>query len=365
MPHFAAAQIYLPSAREKATNVGYEIDRRDWLIVVSSSAGFVAALWVLGWASPWITPDTMNYLAVAPYPEFYSQQRLPFYGWLVAVLVGEKASFAAVLWLQLLLHTLAAAILYLSIRRLNAGRAAAIALFLAALLSQGFLIFGRAIVPEALAVSLMLIAMSATLLAVSEKHWKIYQVLAATAGVAACLLRPILLPLVVMLPVLLALGARITGRKIGAVRIIMLLLMSLLPLLGYMAERARHTGDFKLVAFGGFQMAGLAGLLLSHDIVQRFPMKDREFAIKVLAAREHAEAAGRVLRTPLNSSGERSFSSAAAGYFDIYARTYDDLLYGEISNLRLPANRGLSLTAASNDLHSSRLRSRPNDTLLG
>jgi hypothetical protein len=41
-----------------------------------------------------------------------------------------------------------------------------------------------------------------------------------------------------------------------------------------------------------------------------------------------------VLRTPVNSTGERSFVSAAAGYFDIYARTYDDLLYGEIGKLQ-------------------------------
>ena len=39
-------------------------------------------------------------------------------------------------------------------------------------------------------------------------------------------------------------------------------------------------------------------------------------------------------RTPLNSVGERSFVSAALGYFDIYARSHDDLLYGEIIGLK-------------------------------
>ncbi len=207
-------------------------------------------------------------------------------------------------------------------------------LFLAAMLSQGFLVFGRSIAPEAPAVSLSLIAMSATLLAVPGEHWKRYLALAATAGAAACLLRPTMLPLVVMLPILFVLTTRITGRQISAVRIVVLQLALLLPLLVYTAERGRHTGDFRLVAFGGFQMSGMAGLLLSKDVVQRFPMRDRELAVQVLTAREHAEAAGRVLRTPLNSKGERSFVSAAVGYFDIYARTYDDLLYGEIIKLR-------------------------------
>jgi Dolichyl-phosphate-mannose-protein mannosyltransferase len=311
-------------------------DRRDWLIVISSSAAFVAALWVSGWTTPWISPDTNSYLAIAPYPEFYFQQRLPFYGWLVALLGGQKFSFTPVVWLHLVLHTLAASVLYFGIRRLDAGKAAATALFLAAMLSQGFLVFGRSIAPEAPAVSLTLIAMSATLLAVPGEHWKRYLVLAAIAGAAACLLRPTMLPLVVMLPVLFVLATRITGRKMSVVRIVVLQLALLFPLLVYTAERARHTGDFRLVAFGGFQMSGMAGLLLSTDVVQRFPIQDRELAVQVLTAREHAEAAGRVLRTPLNSMGERSFVSAAVGYFDIYARTYDDLLYGEIIKLRSP-----------------------------
>ena len=108
----------------------------------------------------------MSYLTVAPYPKFYFQERLPFYGWLVAVLGGGESAFRLVVWFQLGLHVLAATMLYFSMRRLDAGKAAAIALFLAALLSQGFLIFGCSIAPETLAVSLTLVAMSATLLVV-------------------------------------------------------------------------------------------------------------------------------------------------------------------------------------------------------
>ena len=147
------------------------MDRCDWRIIISSSAALVAILWVSGWTTPWINPDTAGYLAVGPYPEFYTQQRLPFYGWLVSFLGGEK-SLALVVWLQLALHVGAAILLYVSIRRLTDGRAAAVALFLPALLSQGFLIFGRAVAPETLAVSLALIAMAATLLAVPGQRWK-------------------------------------------------------------------------------------------------------------------------------------------------------------------------------------------------
>jgi Dolichyl-phosphate-mannose-protein mannosyltransferase len=276
-------------------------DRRDWTLVLLSSAGLAVTLWVSGWTTPWISPDTTGYLAVASYPEFYFQNRLPFYGWFAVPFGGQALSFATVVWLQLAFHLLAAAMLYFSVRRLDNGRAAATALFLAALSSQGFLVFGRGIVPESLAVSLTLIAMSATLFAVSDEHWKRYFLLAASAGAAAGLLRPTLLPLVVMLPVLFVLATRTTGRQISVFRIVVLQLALLLPFLVYTVERARHTGDFRLVAFGGFQMSGMAGLLLSAEMVQQFPPEVCELAMKILAAREQAEAEGRVLRTPLNS----------------------------------------------------------------
>ena len=310
------------------------MDRCDWRIIISSSAALVAILWVSGWTTPWINPDTVGYLAVAPYPEFYTQQRLPFYGWLVSFLGGEKSSFALIVWLQLAVHVGAAMVLYISIRSLTDRKAAAVALFLPALLSQSFLIFGRGVSPEALAVSLALIAMAATLLAVPGQRWKWFLLLAAAAGALACLLRPIFLPLLVMLPLLFCVVSRITGRRVAMHRPVALLLLSAVPLVAYAADRARHTGDFQLVAFGGFQMSAMAGLLVSEDVAQRLPAPERALAMQVLAARKQAEDAGRVLRTPVNSVGERSFVSAAAGYFDIYARTYDDLLYGEIAKLQ-------------------------------
>jgi hypothetical protein len=101
-------------------------------------------------------------------------------------------------------------------------------------------------------------------------------------------------------------------------------------------DRARHVDDVNLVAFGGFQMSAMAAFLLSQDVVDHLPPAARETAAQMLAARERGEATGSVLRTPLNSFGERSFMSAAVGYFDIYARTYDDLLYSEIAKLQAP-----------------------------
>jgi hypothetical protein len=82
-------------------------------------------------------------------------------------------------------------------------------------------------------------------------------------------------------------------------------------------------------------MSAMVGFMLTDDLVARLPETERPTAHAILTARETAESAGRVARTPENSSGVRSFTSATLGYFDLYARSYDGLLV-EIRKLRRP-----------------------------
>jgi hypothetical protein len=83
-------------------------------------------------------------------------------------------------------------------------------------------------------------------------------------------------------------------------------------------------------------MSGMAGFMLAPEVIDQMSEPARSTARAVLAAREAGEEAGRVARTPLNSVGDRSFVSAALGYFDIYARSHDDFLYIQIMGLRGP-----------------------------
>jgi hypothetical protein len=311
-------------------------DRRDVALIALTSLLFVVVLWATGLTEPWITGDTKGYLDVPSYPEFFSSHRLPFYGWFVAVLGGDRFGYVPVVWVQIVFHVTAAISLYASTRLIGIGRQAAWALFLAALCAQGFLIFGRGIHPEPLSTSFALIAMSATLAAIHDRGWRWAVVVAGLAGALSYLLRPTFLPLIVTLPLLYAMAARLLLRKPSAGRALALLVALAVPLVLYGGVRMVHTKDFNLVAFGGYAMSAMAGFMLSRPIVERFPPQDRELAAQMLAARERAEAEGRVARTPLNSRGERSFVSAAAGYFDIYARSYDDLVHGEIASLQRP-----------------------------
>ena len=83
-------------------------------------------------------------------------------------------------------------------------------------------------------------------------------------------------------------------------------------------------------------MSALAGFMLTPELVADLPESVQPTAQSILSARQSAEAGGRLPRTPLNSVHERSFVSAALGYFDIYAHSHDDFLWGEISKLREP-----------------------------
>jgi hypothetical protein len=98
------------------------------------------------------------------------------------------------------------------------------------------------------------------------------------------------------------------------------------PFLVQSGIRLRAVGDFNVVSFGGYQMSGLAAFMLTPDVVARMPEHVQPLAQSILARREQVESAGGLPVTPLNSARERAFAPTALGYFDIYARSYDELL---------------------------------------
>jgi hypothetical protein len=67
------------------------------------------------------------------------------------------------------------------------------------------------------------------------------------------------------------------------------------PLGPALEERRR----VNIVSFGGFTTSGMAGFMLTPDVVDRLPDAVRLTAQAVLAARTAAEDAGRIARTPL------------------------------------------------------------------
>jgi hypothetical protein len=314
--------------------------RPDRLCVVVLGVATVLlalGLWAIGAFSGAVAPDTDGYFAALQSGNPWGDYRHPLYG-LVATSLGASPSQPGPIALaQGLLQALAVFCLYAGARAGRIGSVGALCLSLAALFSQSGLYHFRLLLPESPAITALIFAF-AGVLAASNSVAAFYRLLLPIAAMCglAYLLRPSFLPAIFVIPALWCVLAIRNSQARRVTRTLVLFALVAAPFLVQSAYRWRAVGDFNIVSFGGYQMSALAGFMLTPDLVARLPESVQPTAASILSARESAEAAGRLPRTPLNSVRERSFISAVLGYFDIYARSYDDFLWGEIYKLRGP-----------------------------
>jgi hypothetical protein len=304
----------------------------------------VVGLWAGGGLRPWISPDTPSYLDPPAWPACLAGMRLPLYGWLVAALGGPRP----VPWVQAAACILAAASLTRALHRAGLSPAASLAAGFAVLGSTELVLWAHAVLPEAPGTAAAIAALAATLDCASGWRRACALGRAAVWLTLAYLLRPSFLPLILVLPGLLALLCRERAR--AAPLALALLCAGMLPFLAISATRRAAVGDFNIVSFGGFQMAGMAALMLTPATVERLPEELRPMAADIISRREALIAEGRALPLPRNSAGERSFASAALFYFDILARTHDDVLYGAVGAERGPAESWVAFNARAQRL---------------
>jgi hypothetical protein len=301
------------------------VDR--WLLLLAAEAAvLVLVLAATGALSGGVSPDTQSYFDAAS-PSPWGAPRHPLYGYLAGLLGGSATTAGSVIYAQALLHIASVLVLYGGARLAGIGRLAAFALATGALFAQSNLYHLRLLLPEAPANACLLAGLGLTLAATRTPRllgWLIVPI-ALLVG-AGYLLRPTQLPAILVLPALYLIFAWRRRNDRRLLPPIALALALVVPFLVQSGVRLRAVGDFNVVSFGGYQMSGLAAFMLTPDLVARMPGSVRPFAQQVLERRAQAEAAGRVPAASRNSAGERSFTSTALGYFDIYARSYDDIL---------------------------------------
>ncbi len=245
--------------------------------------------------------------------------------------------------------------------RIGASKRAAIAVGLALVGSNLVLLWTRAILPELFAHAALVAAFGCTLmLAADRSHAAITRstamLLVATGALSgvAYLLKPGLLLAPLLLPILLlALAPR---RRLDAVA---LLVACMLPFLLVSSWRLATVGNFNIISFGGFQMAGMAGLMLTPEIADRLPDDIRSAADDIIARRDALVAGHDTSPIPRNSEGVRSFVSAAAGYFDVLARAHDEVLYGPVMAGWLPGETWIAFNARMQRLALATIRAAP------
>ncbi len=310
------------------------MSRNEIKILSMMMATSVAILIVAGRFVPQVMPDTPGYLHLVGYPAFLAEPRTPLYGWLVTALDLGGSSHLAVPAFQIATYLAAVWFLVAQLRRFGLSAAAALSVGAALLIANALLIDANWVHPELPSITCGLVAVGATIELVDPqpRRWA-WWLVCVSAGVAY-VLRPSFLLLVVALPALYAVLRAIRGDPLRLTRATAILAVSIAPFVGIASLRAATVGDANIVSFGGFAMSGLATLIVSDDTVARVPPDVRPFAAQVLAARRAGEESGRLIGIPRNASGERSFYSAALGYFDVLARTHDEGIYQIIAPTR-------------------------------
>lgn len=311
--------------------------RRQAAVLVLLVLIVLAVMGAVGQLRPWVTPDTEGYLASRGWPTMFAVDRPPFYRWLMALLTlgGAVPGLLAVTQTALYLAAGAWLLRCLSVVGLPGRAVLAVGITLA--LANALLLMANWAHPEFPAIACALCALGASLrtLLGPRFSWG-FATVAVAAGGAAYLLRPSFLPLIIAFPAVGMLWRMAAWQPARPVRALLLVLLLALPFLSVASLRMVVVRDFNIVSFGGFQMSGLAALTLAPEVLPRLPPGARPLAEEVLAARMAAEAEGRIIGVPANSAGVRSFLSAAIGYFDVLARTHDDVLYGILRQQQQP-----------------------------
>jgi hypothetical protein len=339
------------------------ISRSDHLCVAGLCAAVAILLitfWLIGGLSGAVAPDTASYFTPLQAENPWGEMRHPLYGLLASWAGGNASEPGHVVFIQAILHAAAALVLYAGARAGGIGSIGALCLALAALFSQSSLLHLRLLLPEAPAITSLILAFAGVLAAANSRlAYRLLVLPIALATALSYLLRPSFLPAIFVVPALWYALARRNGQRHRAVRTGLLFCLIAAPFLIQSAYRWQTVGDFNVVSFGGFAMSAPAGFMVSPEIVAELPDKVRPTAQAILTARQAAEAVGRVARTPLNSAGERSFVSAALGYFDIYARAHDDLLWGVIVKQRAPGESWIAFNQRLASFSVATLKAAP------
>ncbi len=299
------------------------------LIPPVMGAVLLAVLAAAGWFHTDIAPDTASYIAAGAAADPLGASRLPLYGWAAGWMLAHAAPLLA--WTQAAIFLAGAAMLVASLQRVGLSREGAASLGIALGASTMLLLWARDAVPEVAGHGFLFMGLAAAALAADGAlAWVLAACIAVTLAWA---LRPSLLAFAVLAAALPLLLPRRAPTRRGA-RALLLLAALLAPALGLSAWRAAREGSAMVVSFGGFQMSGMAALMLTPDIAARLPDDWRPTAAAILAARTKLEQAGGAIAIPANSTGVRSFPSAALLYFDLLARTHDAVLYGAVMQQR-------------------------------
>lgn len=280
-----------------------------------------------GRLEPLISLDTASYLYPWTWSEgIWGEMRGPLFGFLLTPF-GNNFTLLPTILLGLFFVSIY--YLYKNLLDFGVSEYGALALTLPLLLSNALFRYAREVHVEFPAIICMLFSLGIMLKLQDTKartvfHWLAF---AFTCGFAY-LIRPSFIPFAIFLPLTFALFGHLYTKRWQLRATAIAFVLSVAPFVIVSTIRYSAVNDFNIVSFGGFNMTGLGGELLTEEMIPKLKPENQEIAKSILQGREAKVRRGEL--SPLvfdYDKREFSFQRTARGYFDILANNFDEILY--------------------------------------
>ncbi len=321
-----------------------------------------------GRLAPVITSDTAGYLEPWTWSSLWGQRRAPLLGFLLAPFGGDFTLYPAIV-----IGLFFAAVYYLSrsLVAFGVSERAALALTLPLIMSNSLLRYGTDVHPEFPAIVFLLYALAEIfrlLEPANRTAWR-YAAFGAALG-GAYLLRPSLLPFIVLLPVLFAALGYVSQRRSHARTALALLAVGAAPFILVSTVRYYAVNDFNVVSFGGFAMTGVAASIVTEPLIDDLDPEHRDLARRIVAERDAMTSAGEISPMAIYyysvdaQSFPRSYRRTALAHFDILANNFDELVYKVVLPARQPGETWVAFNERMMSFSVDVVRAAPVDYAL-
>jgi hypothetical protein len=245
-----------------------------WLAAQGGLVFFI--LWYLGKLTPVIADDTASYSNFPFHSLTAALSRIRAVGYPIFLSVANLFSpeQRAVPVLHFLVQCGAVSAFYLALRSLIQNRPIAVVVAGSLLYSSLLFRYIAVVTPDTLACSMAVLDIACLFLVIQSPRKAVFWLGLMISLFVTYQLRPAYLFLVPVVPmlgvVLLWLRPKIEKQLFRRITV-GLMLVSVLPLLGFCCLRWHYVGHFGVVSFGGTQLIGVTGQFLTEEMIPQLP----------------------------------------------------------------------------------------------
>lgn len=312
------------------------------------------AIFFTGRLEPLHVFDTVGYIdaAEAGSPEMWAMPRTPFFGLFLNIfdsyegirpsLEGaERTSwennvdrFKYYPFFAISLYFISSILLFYAFSTYGLNNKAASSISFGLIFSNSLVLYGNNVHPELLSISLIIFSIAGAILMSTKSNKFLTMAFTALCVSFSYLIKPAFITFFIFTPLIYYYLDYTNENRLRRAMLLFLLCSSSFFVVSIF--RYQILGDFNIVSFGGYQMTGIAGLMVDKGLVLSLPIEMVDSAKYIIEKKDFLVKNLSILAIPQNSIGEVSFVSAALGYFDILARNYDSIVYGITGDLKMP-----------------------------